>query len=888
MALSLNQAQDIVQKLSNEQLMHAYTSGTVPQFVVFSEMQRRQNMANTQAKMPTQTVAEKMIGRPEHEGLGAMMPQQPPQMAARGGITRASTLDMGYSENLPEEAKKAIAMRLRAMKDLEEPMEFASGGPVSYAEGSDGYPVPDKDRPPTSAEIADMIIHPMIQAESSGRQFDSKGNPLRSRAGAFGIMQVKPATGKEAATKAGFAWEPDKFYKDPAYNTKVGRAYLIQMLDKYGDTEKALAAYNWGPTNLSKALASAQESGRDWKSYLPGETSAYLGKILGSRQALLPPRQDAQGADTQVPEYQKPYVDPTFAGGKGSDPTIYNNVNQYPYERRGLDSLGQILGAAKQVQKTRFSDGGPLRLEGGSDDQPVSAGDVKRTPYGNMLTLPNGEEVIIPPGMSVDDAKRMFSRTPMSTPGVNPQPTPVRTDSQFVPEKIYDGTKGLIGRMWDSIPTRQEAGEAVDRLGTGIKGIYDKAVDAKRKLESGRMALPGAPYAAANMGLPGIGDDEAYQDEGPKTSIAGRAIDEATGGISSWLKGTPEQHELAALMEQRQQYETGLFEKLSEREREERAKKLAEIDAKIAALKSRQSSPAAQPKPNEPVVPRSVDGGGPAMTEPPVPPQGIPGAPGATPPSGGDRGIPTAGPRPQIPSGPGAGGPGGKSGGDAGNGSFASVYGQIKGAIGSGISDELADSKKKYRETLASMKNDKVVDALVAAAKTLAGQRVGSVNYADAVANAGIAAQEAQKRIYKSEDDMRKYRADLMKAQSDGDYKAATIAMSRINNEETNRKGLQTAMMQTSRLIQSQESSEKRANIAAASKEIVTLESKRADLDRMLLDPSKIGIADQKAIETERRRLDAEIAAARANLLYWQTGANPDDIKAELKRRGLI
>ena len=39
MAISLNQAQTIVQKLSNEQLMKSYTDGSLPQFIVFSEMQ---------------------------------------------------------------------------------------------------------------------------------------------------------------------------------------------------------------------------------------------------------------------------------------------------------------------------------------------------------------------------------------------------------------------------------------------------------------------------------------------------------------------------------------------------------------------------------------------------------------------------------------------------------------------------------------------------------------------------------------------------------------------------------------------------------------------------------------------------------------------------------
>ena len=90
MAISLNQAQTIVQKLSNEQLMKSYTDGSLPQFIVFSEMQRRQQAANSSAKMPTRTVAEQMVGdKDAMEGISSIEPQ----FAAKGGITRVSPLD---------------------------------------------------------------------------------------------------------------------------------------------------------------------------------------------------------------------------------------------------------------------------------------------------------------------------------------------------------------------------------------------------------------------------------------------------------------------------------------------------------------------------------------------------------------------------------------------------------------------------------------------------------------------------------------------------------------------------------------------------------------------------------------------------------------------------
>ena len=172
--------------------------------------------------------------------------------------------------------------------------------------------------------------------------------------------------------------------------------------------------------------------------------------------------------------------------------------------------------------------------------------------------------------------------------------------------------------------------------------------------------------------------------------------------------------------------------------------------------------------------------------------------------------------------------------------SFNTVMDQVRQSVGSNLSNEFLEQKKDFQKNLESMKNDKIVDTLMAAAKTLAGQRKGQVNFGDVVANAGLAAQEAQKRIYKAEDDMRKYRLDLLKAQDEGNYKAANIAMQRINNERTNMTHLQTAIQTTNRMIASQTASEKRTNIGVASRELTTMLAARNKLES---DINKIGRA---------------------------------------------
>jgi soluble lytic murein transglycosylase-like protein len=91
----------------------------------------------------------------------------------------------------------------------------------------------------------ESIVRAVIQRESSGRQTDASGGTLTSKAGALGLMQLEPATAAQLGV------DPN----DAQQNVAGGTKYLLQLFQKYGDWFNALAAYNWGPGNVDRALA---------------------------------------------------------------------------------------------------------------------------------------------------------------------------------------------------------------------------------------------------------------------------------------------------------------------------------------------------------------------------------------------------------------------------------------------------------------------------------------------------------------------------------------------------------------------------------------------------------------------------------------------------------
>jgi soluble lytic murein transglycosylase len=75
---------------------------------------------------------------------------------------------------------------------------------------------------------------------------------VRSDSGAIGLMQLLPATAKGIAVHTGGSQFRVQDLYNPEINVRYGSWYLRHLLDKYGDEETALAAYNAGQDNVDR------------------------------------------------------------------------------------------------------------------------------------------------------------------------------------------------------------------------------------------------------------------------------------------------------------------------------------------------------------------------------------------------------------------------------------------------------------------------------------------------------------------------------------------------------------------------------------------------------------------------------------------------------------
>tara|TARA_B100000686_G_scaffold303979_1_gene341241 strand:- start:1249 stop:1920 length:672 start_codon:yes stop_codon:yes gene_type:complete len=101
-----------------------------------------------------------------------------------------------------------------------------------------------------------LFLTALIVTESS---FNNKA---RSRKGAIGLMQIVPRTGYAIAKETNLEWRGKKTLFDPESNIVLGTYYLDKLVQRFGDLNLALEAYNHGPSQLRKYLRKGRQPKR--------------------------------------------------------------------------------------------------------------------------------------------------------------------------------------------------------------------------------------------------------------------------------------------------------------------------------------------------------------------------------------------------------------------------------------------------------------------------------------------------------------------------------------------------------------------------------------------------------------------------------------------------
>ncbi|MEC9346770.1 MAG: lytic transglycosylase domain-containing protein [Pseudomonadota bacterium] len=137
-----------------------------------------------------------------------------------------------------------------------------------------------------NGRIEPALAHAITRQESA---FDPTAV---SHAGARGLMQLMPATAKAVAGWEQIGFEPRRLTEDPAYNARLGSAYLgRQIADFDGYLPMAIAAYNAGPHRVGRWITqygdprSGQVDPVDWIELIPfSETRNYVQRVLEALQ----------------------------------------------------------------------------------------------------------------------------------------------------------------------------------------------------------------------------------------------------------------------------------------------------------------------------------------------------------------------------------------------------------------------------------------------------------------------------------------------------------------------------------------------------------------------------------------------------------------------------
>ena len=155
------------------------------------------------------------------------------------------------------------------------------------------YPLPWKQEFESHSSAAKI---PSTWAYGIARSESLFMRDVRSSAGAIGLMQLMPATGRQVAKEIRLPYAGLATLTDPESNIRLGTSYLGQMAERFdGNHVLATAAYNAGPHRVDRWLPEqGSEDARIWIENIPfNETRKYVKRVL-SAQAIFHWRMNGQ------------------------------------------------------------------------------------------------------------------------------------------------------------------------------------------------------------------------------------------------------------------------------------------------------------------------------------------------------------------------------------------------------------------------------------------------------------------------------------------------------------------------------------------------------------------------------------------------------------------
>jgi soluble lytic murein transglycosylase-like protein len=249
----------------------AVVGGVAGEQVAKMAQQRLDDMTRIAAEITANPQMLKIATGPASEKSTQVLTDFITRLAPYGGkaIARQETPDNAAAVEMSD--MDILNEIEAAMSDLEAiptgpeaPAEDVELPTITIGKQDVSIPVGEKYAPPE-------LVKAVIQVEST------KNPKAVSPKGATGLMQLMPGTAKDLGVKN---------LKDPEQNIEGGSRYLAQQLETFGDLELALAAYNWGPGNVSSALRRLEQQGLEptWKNitdtlWVPTETRNYIKQV---------------------------------------------------------------------------------------------------------------------------------------------------------------------------------------------------------------------------------------------------------------------------------------------------------------------------------------------------------------------------------------------------------------------------------------------------------------------------------------------------------------------------------------------------------------------------------------------------------------------------------